>query len=347
MKKFLVLVMSIILTAGLLAGCGGSSSGTLNLYTWAGMFPQEVLDSFTEETGIEVNYVTYDTGETMLTKLDEAEGGDYDLVITDDYIMESVIANGLAQELDKSIITNIENVNPNMMGLFYDPEDMYTVPYGAGLQTIVYDPSKVDMEITGYADLWDSSLEDRIGIIGNYRVINGLVLKINGESYNTQDLDAIAGIEDQLMDLAPNIRLIKDDNIQDDLLSGEIDVAIMYTSQVTMAKMANPDLEIVFPEEGLGFGTMPMFIPSQAPNAEAANKFIEYVLRPEVAKQCFEFLGYYCTTEAAYDLIDESMKDLLVMPENMDGAESIRYFEGEANDLHVTIFNKFKEAAGQ
>ena len=115
------------------------------------MFPQEVLDAFTAETGIKVNYSSFDTDETMLAKLETAKGGDYDVVIADDYIIETAIAEGLVMELDKSKIANIGNVNPVYQGQFFDPEDAYTVPYGAGVQTIVYNPDLVDIEISGYA----------------------------------------------------------------------------------------------------------------------------------------------------------------------------------------------------
>ena len=267
MKKILSMALAALLLVGTLGGCStsGGENGKLVLYTWENMFPQEVLDGFTQETGIRVTYSNFDTDETMLARLEAAEGGDYDLVIADDYIIETAIQEGLVQELDTSKLENYGSINPVYQGQFYDPENKYTVPYGAGVQTIVYDPSAVDVEIKGYADLWDASLEDNLGIIDNFRVVNGMALKVLGESYNTEDTAAIEAAGDKLLELAPNIRLIKDQNTQDDLLSGEVGAAVLYTSQATMAKMANPDLEVVFPEEGIGFGIMAQFIPTNAP----------------------------------------------------------------------------------
>ena len=347
MKKLAALLLSLLLLTLPFAGCSSTGeNGELVLYTWENMFPQEVLDGFTEETGISVTYSNFDTDETMLSKLQAAEGGDYDLVIADDYIIETAIQEGLVQELDTSKLENYGSINPVYQGQFYDPENKYTVPYGAGVQTIVYDPSAVDVEIKGYADLWDASLEDNLGIIDNFRVVNGMALKVLGESYNTEDTAAIEAAGDKLLELAPNIRLIKDQNTQDDLLSGEVGAAVLYTSQVTMAKMTNPDLEVVFPEEGIGFGIMAQFIPKNAPNAEAAYQFIDYILDPENSAQCFEYIGYYCTNLDAEQYISEEYKSFLTLPEDVDaqGMEMIENISAEALEEHNKVWTEFKSA---
>lgn len=325
----------------------GGGSEELVLYTWEGMFPQEVLDGFEAETGIKVNYVNFDTDETMLAKLEAANGGDYDVVIADDYIIETAIREGLLTELDKSQLPSIGNVNPVYQGQYYDPDDKYTVPYGAGVQTIVYDPNYVDIDIKSYADLWDPSLADNVGVTSNYRVINGMALKVMGESYNTEDVATIEAAGEKMLELAPNIRLIKDDNIQDDLLSGEIGAAVMYTSQVTMAMLANPELEVVYPSEGIGFGIMGMFIPSAAPHSDAAYKFIEYILDPEISAQCFEYLGYYCTNLAAEAYISDEFKPFLTLPEDFSGnTEMIENISAEAEEAQAKIWTEFKTATG-
>lgn len=343
--RIISLILALILILPALTSCASDSGEVLNLYTWAGMFPDEVLAEFEAETGIRINYVNYDYGETMLAKLQAEEGGTYDLIIADDYIIETVIAEGLAQKLDKSKIPSHGNVNPLYQGQFFDPTDEYTIPYGAGVQTIVYNPAKIDIEIGGYADLWDASLADKVGIISNYRVINGMALKVMGESYNTTDVDTIAAAGEKLAELAPNIRLIKDDNTQDDLLSGEIDAAVIYTSQVTMAKMTDPSLEVVFPEEGIGFGIMGMFIPSKAPNADAAHKFMEFILDPQRGAKCYEYLGYYCTASASEPYISEEYREFLTLPAEFtaDRMEMIGNITPEADAAHLAAWTSFRE----
>lgn len=343
-KKIVSAVLVAVMLAMTLTGCGSKSKGELNLYTWSGMFPQEILDGFEEETGYKINYTNFEYDEEMLAKLEETQGADYDYVIADDYILEMVIQENLAQKLDKSKIPTWDNLNPLYMSQFYDPTDEYTIPYGAGIPLIVYDPSKVSIEITGYSDLWDESLKDSIAIIGNYRVIEGIVLKTMGKSFNTENLDDIKAAGEKLLELAPNIRLINDSNTQDYLLNGEVSVAFMYTSQVITALQSNPELKVVYPEEGLGFGIMAGFIPAKAPNSEAAHAFADYINEPENAAKCFEHIAYYCTNKAAESYISDDMKDALVVPDTVTEGETIKNVSQEAEDLHAENWNQFKSA---
>lgn len=374
MKKTAVLSVSAVLAAFMMTGCGndnkqstgsggtadslqqegsaegaGSQSasglgGELNLYTWDGMFPQEILRGFEEETGVRINYSNFDYDEDMLAKLEETKGGSYDLVFADDYIIELVIQEGLAQKLDTARLENYGNLNPVFMSQFYDPSNEYTVPYGAGIPLLVYDPALTEVEITGYEDLWNPDLEDNVAITANYRVINGIALKVMGESYNTEDLDVIRRAGDKMLELAPNIRVINDSNTQDYVVSGEVAVAFLYTSQVSAALNARSDLQVVYPKEGLGFGIMASFIPSQAPNSDAAYAFLDYINRPENAAKCFEYIGYYCTNKAAEEFISEGMKKLIVLPEDAAPGEIVQNISQEAEDLHAEIWNQFKNA---
>lgn len=349
--KGMVILSALALITVMFAGCGdqaqdGSNQigGELNLYTWDGMFPREILSGFEEETGVRIRYSNFDYDEDMLAKLEETEGGDYDFVIADDYILELVIRENLAQKLDTGRLENYGNLNPVYMSQFYDPDNEYTVPYGAGIPLIVYDPALTDVEITGYEDLWDPALKDSVAITANYRVINGIALKTMGESFNTEDLDAIQAAGDKLLELAPNIRVINDSNTQDYLISGEVAAAFLYTSQVSTALNAREDLKVVYPREGLGYGIMAGFIPSNAPNPDAAHAFIDYINRPENAAKCFEYIGFYCTNKAADSLISDEMRELIVLPDDAAQGEIIQNLSQEAEDLHAEIWNRFKAA---
>ncbi len=344
MKKKWLALLGAVTALALLAGCGAKKANSeLVLYTWEGMFPPEVLEGFTARTGTKIVYSNFDYDETMLEKLSQAKGGDYDVVIADDYIIEQAVNAGLVSEIDKSVVTNYANINPRYQGQFYDPEDKYTVPYGCGIPLIVYDPAAVDFPIKGYNDLWNSALKDSVAITANYRVINGITLLSMGRSMNEEDLGVIAQAGEKLLRLAPNIRLIQDDNTQDALLNGEASVAFLYTSQVTQVMAENPDLKVVYPEEGLGFGIMAAFVPVNAPNKQAANEFLKYLLEPEISKACFEYIGYVNTTGAADGIVDPA----LVAPESAGSGEFIMNVSAEAEEAYNRNWAAFKAACGQ
>jgi spermidine/putrescine-binding protein len=351
MKKnrpaLVLLLLAVPLIPGLCFAGGRQNAKRLTIYTWEEMFPQEILDGFARESGLRINYVNFDSNETMLTRLRAAKGGDYDLIIADDYIIEAAIAEGLLQKLDMAKIPNYSNINPLYRRPFYDPNDEYTVPYGAGVQTIVYDPARVGRQITGYRDLWDPSFRDSLGVTANPRVINGLALKRMGKSYNETDPRIIAEAGKLMLDLAPNIRLIKDDFLDEDLLSGEISAAVMYTDQVTRAMMADPNLVRVFPEEGIGYGLMGAFIPAAAPNSQGAHAFLNYILDPLRGARCFEHLGYYCTYSASDPRIAAEYRAFLTLPAGFNtNMETLRGISVEAEEEHERVWTAFKQATG-
>ena len=342
-KKIVSMILCAALAGSMLTGCGEKKeedNKELVLYTWEGLFPQEVLTDFEDETGIRIISSNFDSNETMFEKVQQSDGKDYDLVIGDDYIIEQIVNNGLAKELDKEKMKNYDNINPLYQSQFYDPENKYTIPHGAGIPLIVYDPEQVDFEIQGYEDLWNPALEDKIATIASYRAVEGMVLLTMGKSMNEQDPAVIKEAGEKLKELAPNIRMIQDTNTQNALLNGEASVGILYTSQVIAALAENLDLKVVYPKEGLGFGIMNFFIPKNAPDTEEAYAFLDYILEPEVAAKCFDFVGYYCTNKAADELVNPD----LVVPDSVTKGEIIQNVSAEAEEVYNQNWTEFKAA---
>jgi spermidine/putrescine-binding protein len=350
MKRILYAGMFLFL---LPVACLFAQRKSLVIYTWEEMIPQEIFDDFTRETGVEVVLETFEFNEEMLVALEMAEGGEYDLVIADDYIVEFVIEGGLAQKLNKRLIPNLKNVNPFYQHQFYDPQDDYTVPYGAGIQTIVYNPARLPFEITGFADFWNPALRGRLGITANYRVINGMVLKALGRGYNETNPALIDAAGEKLLQLAPNVKIMRDMDLDEDILSGEIDAALMYTDQVFKSLVQNPNLKMVYPKEGIGFGVMPAFIPINAPNAQAAHWFLNAILEPRRGARCFEYLGYYCTFAASEPHIKSEYRPYLLLPMEERNGRVVNKFGNyevmmnlaeDAEAAHSRIWDAFTKA---
>jgi spermidine/putrescine-binding protein len=327
----------------------------LVIYTWEEMFPPEIFSDFTRETGVEVVLKTFEFNEEMLIELEMNDGAGYDLVIADDYIVEFAIAEGLAQRLNKRLLPNLRNVNTFYQHQFYDPHDEYTIPYGAGIQTIVYDPAKLNFEIQGFSDFYNPALRKRLGITANYRVISGMVLKSMGRSYNEADPEIIRAAGDRLLQMAPNVGIVQDTDLDEYLLNGDVDVALMYTDQVFKSLVQNPRLKMVYPREGIGFGIMPAFIPVNAANPQAAHWFLNAIMEPRRGARCFEYLGYYCTFAASEPYINPEYRPYLMLPtEERNGRvvnkfgnfEFMQNLPAEAEAAHADIWDAFHTALG-
>lgn len=308
MKKFFCLLLALIAFSACAYAetVNAADEAVLNIFTWEGYIDYEtVLKPFEEETGIKVNYATFASNEEMYEKLSAVNGGDYDIILASDYMLNTTREAGLMQKLDKSIVTDYDNLDLAFMGQFFDPDNEYVVPYVAGGPLIVYNPDEVDVDIKGMKDLLDPSLADSIGLIDDARVTIGLTLRALGYSMNTTDEDELAAAAQMLEDLRPNIHVLEYENLHNYLLSGDISVAYTFTPFVALAVQANPDLKVVFPEEGLGFGVDACFIPVNAPHARNANLFMEFILRPEIGAVITEWQNYCCTNIPAREILGD------------------------------------------
>lgn len=348
MKRLLgaLLVLALLMTG--LAGCqsgGGDAKKELIIYTWADYIPQDIIEEFEQATGITVTYTYFTSNEEMLTRLQAVNGGEYDLVLASDYIIDIARKEGLLQKLDKSKISTFGDIDPNMQGQYYDENDEYVVPYAAGTPLIIYDPAKVDIEITGYEDLWNPALKDSIVIMDDARNVLGITLKTMGESFNVTDPATIKAAGDKLLDLKPNIRALDYDTPYDKMISGETTVGYMFTPQVVWALDARPDLKVVYPKEGMGFGIDSFFIPSQAPNADSAHQFLEYILQGEVSARLSEFTMYInCVTTAKEFLPEEYLSNqALYIPSDVLGNTEFIEDVGDATELYMDEWTRFKQ----
>ena len=348
MKKLFVLLLTLamLFTCAQAETVNAKGEAVLNIFTWEGYIDYEtVIKPFEEETGIKVNYATFASNEEMYEKLSAAKGGDYDIILASDYLLNHTREAGLMQKFDPEIVTNYGNLNPGFTHQFFDPDNEYVIPYVSGIPLIVYDPSVVDIDIKGFNDLWDPSLTDALGLIDDARVTIGMVLLSMGESMNTTDDAILAEAAEKLDALKSNIHVLEYENLHNYLVSGDVAVAYTFTPFVALALDANPDLQVVWPEEGLGFGIDGCFIPSAAPHAKNANRFLEFLLRPEIAAICAEW-QYYCSPNAAaQDCLEDWYKENPVFNgiyDRIGDAEYVMNLSTEDEQKFQDIWTKFK-----
>lgn len=299
MKKLLSVLLALSMLAVLPLLSSAEEEKVLNIFSWDGYVDYaSVIQPFEQQTGIKVNYAPFSTNDEMFKKLQENGASEYDLVIASDYILNTARLEGLMLPLDKEQLPNFANLDERFISQYFDPDNEYVVPYMSGIPLIVYNPDMVQIEIDGFEDLWDPSLADSIGLIDDARVSIGMVLLSMGQSMNTTDDAVLAQAKEKLFALRENIHVLEYENLHNSLISGDISVAYTFTPYVALALDANPNLKVVWPKEGLGFGIDGAFIPANAPHPTNAHAFLNYLLDGQVAATTAEW-QYYCTPNAA------------------------------------------------
>ena len=309
MKKTLSLILALLVVLMALPACAEEEK-VLNIFTWDGYIDYEtVIKPFEEQTGIKINYAPFSSNEEMYKKLEENGASEYDVVLASDYILNASREAGMMQPLNKEVLTNWENLDERFLSQYFDPDNEYVVPYVSGIPLIVYNPDYVDIDIKGFNDLWDESLKDSIGLIDDARVTIGMVLLSMGQSMNITDDEILAQAKEKLFALKDNIHMLEYENLHNALIAGDISVAYTFTPFVALALDANPDLKLVYPEEGIGFGIDGLFIPKNAPHPENANLFLNYLMDAQVAATTVEW-QYYCSpNKAALEVVADWYKN--------------------------------------
>ncbi|HIU33551.1 MAG TPA: spermidine/putrescine ABC transporter substrate-binding protein [Candidatus Pullichristensenella excrementigallinarum] len=338
MKKWICLLLALLL----MAPAAFAAEDEIILYSWEGCFPEDVLEEFTQETGIEIVIVPYSSVDEMLVKIQS--DGQYDLILGSDYALDILRKGGYLQALDKEQIPNYVNLDPAYLNQYFDPDGEYTIPYMPGSPVIVYDPSKVEGEITSFSDLWDPQFEDGLCLLDDARVMIGATLKTLGYSYNTTDEEELQQAADKLASLRPNVRVFDSSAPHQFMISGEVKAAYLFTSYAIACVMENPELKCVFPEEGVGFGIDAFVIPANASNPDGANQFLNFLCDGEIAARCNEWTMYLNVNLAAKEYLPESLTslDALNIPEELLATKEFVEDVGETASVYQEIWETFK-----
>ena len=315
MKKWMLLLAATLLLALSLAGCGSKSSQTLNVYNWGeyisdgseGSFDTiREFESWYEETygeKITVNYTTFASNEDMYNKISSGAVS-YDVIIPSDYMIARMADEGLLQPLNFENIPNYQYIDDNFKGLYYDPDDQYTVPYAYGIVGVIYDANVVDEADTGSWDLlWNDAYADRIVQFNNSRDAFGTAMYKDGIDVNTTDKAQWDKALDSLLTQRPLVKAYVMDEIFNAMESGEASIGAYYAGDYfTMvdAQADSVDLKFYYPEP-TNYFVDAMCIPSCCQNQELAEIFINYMLGEEAAIANAEYIWYASPNSLVYD----------------------------------------------
>ena len=256
---------------------------TLNIFVWSEYVPQEVIDGFTRETGIKVNQENYDSNEAMITKLAQSHGH-YDIVQPSEYAVENLIHRQMLEPIDFSAVANVKNLDPAYRDLPYDPGQKYSVPYMSGTTGIVVNTKAVTDPIHGYEDVFQSKYNQRIVVVDDNREIVSWALDVLKIPINDVTPENLARAKPLLQKWLPLVRVFNSDNPRVPLSDGDCDLGVVYSGDAAKLIESDPKFTYVLPVEGAHQFIDNLCIPINAPHKDAAEKFINYILRPEVSK---------------------------------------------------------------
>jgi spermidine/putrescine-binding protein len=295
-------------TAATTPAGGGSADKELNLYAWSEYVPQSVIDGFTRETGIKVNYETYASNEEMLSKL-LAGATKYDLIQPSEYTIEALIKQGQLEPVDFSKVPNVKNVLPEFTKMGHDPEQKYTVPWMAGTVGIVVNTEKVKDDIKGYNDVFQPKFKGRIVALDDAREMVSWVLYTQGKDVNVINADVLNGVKPTLAEWVKLIKLYDSDSPKTALLNGDVDLGVVWSGEAALLwKEDKGKFKYVLPAEGTHQFIDSLAIPKGAPHKEAAQRFMNYVLRPEVSVLISEEFPYTNPNGEARKLLSAEQK---------------------------------------
>jgi spermidine/putrescine transport system substrate-binding protein len=291
--------------AALAAASCSQPQKELNLFAWSEYVPQAVLDQFTAETGIKVNYETYDSNEEMLSKL-LGGAANYDLIQPSEYVIESLAKNGKLLELDATKVPNLKNIGNEYRNWAHDPGLKYSVPYMAGTVGIVVNTDKVKEPVKGYKDVFSGKYADRIATLDDDRELLTWALASLGADINQIDAAALAKARPVLASWLPQIKLFDSASPKTAFLNGEVDVGIVWSGEGAILVNEDPKFTYALPEEGAHMFIDSLAIPADAPNVDHAHAFLDFILRPEISKMISEEFPYTNPNVEARKLLSEA-----------------------------------------
>ena len=335
LKKITALTLACTLAASLaLTGCtiervdgtstggsstdnGGSTGNTqtdgkrvLNVCNWGEYIDVDLIQEFQEKTGIQVNYQTAESNESLYSLL-KTGGANYDVICPSDYMISQLIEEDMIQKLNYDNIPNYEKIGDQFKGLAFDPNNEYTVPYTWGTLGIIYNKTMVDGEITSWSSLYDDANKGNVLLINNSRDAFGNALIYLGYSVNTTNEDEIRQAYDLIADA--NKRGIFQGKVMDEVFNkmeqGNAAISTYYAGDYLTMYEVNPDLAYVLPEEGANWFVDAWCILKNAQHVSEAEEWINFLASTESSLANMDYIWYASPNTEALEKYPEYYKE--------------------------------------
>ncbi len=297
----------LLLLTLILSGCSRNKE-TLYVYNWGDYMDESVIAEFEKETGIKVVYDTFATNEDMYVKI-KSGGSSYDLIFPSDYMITRMRDEGMLEKINLANIPNFKYIDDRFKGQDYDPNNEYSIPYMWGTVGILYNTTMVDDPVDSWDILWDPKYSKQILMLDSQRDAIGIALIKAGYSLNSTDPTEISEAGELLKQQKPLVLAYALDEIKDKMVAGEAALALVWSGEAIYAMQENPDLDYAIPKEGTNLWFDGMAIPKGAKNKEAAEKFIDFLCRTEIAFRNADYTGYATPHIEARELLDPEIRN--------------------------------------
>ncbi len=344
-----VLMVVVIAGGGIYYGRANLTSGAKQviIYNWGEYIDPEVLDMFEEETGIQVIYEEFETNEIMYPKIQSGAIA-YDLVCPSDYMIQKMIQNDLLQPLNFDNIPNAKNIGQVYYekSRQFDPDNQYSIPYCWGTVGILYNTKMVEEPIDSWTVLWDTQYKDSILMQDSVRDAFAVALKTLGYSLNSTGIHELTQAKDLLVQQKPLVQAYVIDQVRDKMIGNEAAIGVIYSGEAIYTQTENPDLAYVVPKEGSNMWIDSWVMPKNAPNKENAEKFLDFLCRPEIALMNFEYITYSTPNEKARELIEDSAirNSEIAFPGDsiLSRCETFTYLGEDADEVYNQLWREVK-----
>jgi spermidine/putrescine transport system substrate-binding protein len=281
----------------------GAEEKKLNFYNWDTYIGETTLDDFRKASGIDVTMDLYADNDELFAKLKGGNPG-YDVIVPTNDFVERMITAGMLEPLNYDLIPNVENIDPSFRDAAFDPGRKYSLPYMWGTIGIGYRKSKID----GVPDDWKWVLDSdryagKIALMGDGTTMIQMAMKYLGYPLNETNPARIKEVEKLLIGQKPNVKVFAEDNGQDLLLSGEVDIVMEWNGDILQVMSEDDDIAYVVPKQGGLLWQDCLCIPTGAPHPVNAHAFINFILDAEVGRDIADFIQYATPNAASLKLL--------------------------------------------
>lgn len=312
----------------------------VNVYVWGGEIPKKVVQQFESETGITVNFSTYDSNETMYAKLKASGKSIYDVVLPSAYFVERMQKQSMLSPLDHHQLPNLANLDASFTNNDYDLGNRYSVPLIWGATGIFYNKTLINPPLQRWQELWQKRWYKQLMLLDDSREVFAIALMSLGFDPNDSNPQHIEAAYNHLLQLVPNIKLFASDSIQAIMIDEDAIAGSAWNGDAFKAQVENKNIAFSYPQDGFVIWVDCLAIPNNPPHLKEAYEFINFMLKPETSAKIALIEGHAITNAKGRALLPKSVSsNSIVYP----SAETLKrgHFQRDVGEDTLMLYNQY------